>query len=132
MDGLKGLNVMVVDDSSVVRRVLSTILTKLGHKVVRTASTGTEAVIAYKACNPDVVIMDITMPEMDGIEATEIIVASYPDARIIVATSHAEQDVVIKARSAGAKSYILKPTDADKLRATLETVMNAELHTLDT
>jgi two-component system chemotaxis response regulator CheY len=132
MEVLKGLSVMIVDDSSVVRRVLSTMLTKLGHKVVRSASTGAEAVIAYKTCNPDVVIMDITMPDMDGIEATEKIVASYPDARIIVATSHAEKDVVLKARAAGAKSYILKPIDPDKLRSTLEIVMRADLHMLDT
>jgi two-component system chemotaxis response regulator CheY len=125
------LNVMIVDDSSVVIRVLSSILTSLGHKVVRTARTGAEAVIAYGVCNPDVVIMDITMPDMDGIEATEKIVASYPNARIIVATSHAEKDVVLKARSAGAKNYILKPIDAEKLRATLEDVMKGGLYMLD-
>jgi two-component system chemotaxis response regulator CheY len=125
------LNVMIVDDSSVVIRVLSSILTSLGHKVTRTARTGAEAVIAYGACNPDVVIMDITMPDMDGIEATEKIVASYPNARIIVATSHAEKDVVLKARSAGAKNYILKPIDAEKLRATLEDVMKGGLYMLD-
>ncbi len=132
MEGLIGLNIMIVDDSSVVRRVLSTMLTSLGYKVVKTASTGAEAVSAYKTCNPDVVIMDITMPNMDGIEATEKIMASYPDARIIVATSHAEKDVVLRARTAGARGYILKPTGLDKLRATLETVMRADLHVLNT
>ena len=129
---MENLNVMLVDDSTVVIRVLSSILTKLGHKVVGTAHTGAEAVTAYTVCNPDVVIMDITMPGMDGIEATEKIVASHPDARIIVATSHAEKNVVLKARSAGARSYILKPTNPDKLRATLEDVMKADLHMLDT
>ena len=126
------LNVMVVDDSSVVVRLISTSVTGLGHKVVRTATTGAEAVSAYAACNPDVVIMDITMPEMDGIEATEKIVASYPDARIIVATSRAEKSVILRARSAGAKSYLLKPIDPEKLRAALEIVMRANLHILNT
>ena len=129
---MERLNVMIVDDSAIVIRVLSTHLTKLGHKVVRTACTGAEAITAYEACNPDVVIMDITMPDMDGIEATEKIVASYPDARIIVATSHAEKNVVLKARSAGAKSYLLKPFDPDRLRATLEVVMRGDLHMLNT
>jgi len=126
------LNVMVVDDSSVVVRLISTSVTGLGHKVVRTATTGAEAVSAYGACKPDVVIMDITMPEMDGIEATEKIVAKYPDARIIVATSHAEKSVILRARSAGAKSYLLKPIDPEKLRAALEIVMRADLHILNT
>ena len=125
------LNVMVVDDSSVVIRLLSSILTKLGHKVVRTARTGAEAIIAYNECNPDVVIMDITMPKMDGIEATEKILASHPDARVIVATSNAAKDLVLKARAAGARSYILKPVKPDRLRATLETVMRDELHILE-
>src|SRR4029077_8764400 len=125
MEGPKSLNVMIVDDSSVVVRVLSSILTTLGHKIVSTASSGIEAVVFYKICNPDVVIMDITMPGMDGIEATEKIVASDPDARVIVMTSHAEKDVVLRARTAGAKSYILKPTNPDKLRTTLEIVMRA-------
>src|SRR5476651_682868 len=105
---MERLNVMMVDDSSVAAHVLSSILTNLGHKVVRTARTGAEAVIGYRACNPDVLIMDITMPGMDGIAATEKILASCPDARIIVVTSHAETSVVVKARAAGAKSYLLK------------------------
>ena len=126
------LNVMVVDDSSVVTRMITTSVTGLGHKVVRTATTGAEAVSAYGACNPDVVIMDITMPDMDGIEATKKIVTSYPDARIIVATSHAEKSVILRARSAGAKSYLLKPIDPAKLRTALEFVMKTDLHILNT
>ena len=126
------LNVMIVDDSSVVIRVLSSILKTQGHKIVSTASTGTEAIVSYKMCNPDVVIMDITMPGMDGIEATEKIVAFDPDARIVVMTSHAEKEVVLKARTAGARGYILKPTHPDKLRAVLETVMRADMYVLNT
>jgi two-component system chemotaxis response regulator CheY len=125
------LNVLIVDDSSIVKRLLGSILTKLGHKVVSTASTGIEAFVAYSVCTPDVVIMDITMPEMDGIEATAKILSSHPDARIIVATSSATKDLVLRARTAGARAYILKPVNLDKLRATLETVMKDELHILN-
>jgi two-component system chemotaxis response regulator CheY len=121
------LNVMIVDDSAVVMQMISSLVTKLGHKVVRTARTGTEAVIAYKVCNPDVVIMDITMPEMDGITATETILKSHPDAHILVASSHAEKEVVLRARSVGAKGYLLKPFNPEKLRTTLENVMKVDL-----
>ena len=121
---MKQLNVMIVDDSLVDVHFLSSTLTKLGHKVVRTARTGAEALIAYKACNPDVVTMDITMPDMDGIEAAEKIVKSYPDARIIIVTSHGEKSIVLNALKAGAKGYILKPIQMDKLRDTLEQVVS--------
>ena len=87
---------------------------------------------AYKSCNPDVVIMDITMPDMDGITATEKIVKLYPDARIIVVTSHAETSVVQNARKAGAKGYILKPFQIEKVRKTLEDVMRSDQEILNT
>ncbi len=125
------LNVMIVDDSSVAANMLGSTLTNLGHKVVRTARTGAEAVIAYKTTNPDVVIMDITMPDMDGIAATEKILMSCPDARVIVVSSHAEKSMVMKARIAGAKGYILKPIHSDKLRDTLEYVMRADRELLE-
>lgn len=119
---MERLNVMIVDDSLLAVRVLKSALEDLGHKVVRTAGTGAEALTAYNACNPDVVTMDITMPDMDGILATQKIVQSYPDARIIMVTSHAQQNMVMDALKAGAKAYILKPIKIDKLRATLEKV----------
>jgi two-component system chemotaxis response regulator CheY len=120
---IEKLNVMVVDDSSTVRRLFESILKQLGHKVVATADNGAAAITAFNAYKPDLVIMDITMPVMDGIEATEKILAVYPDARIIVATSHTTKDVVLKARSAGARGYILKPVNPDRLRGTIETTM---------
>ena len=128
---MERLNVMVVEDSSIAGHVLSTMLTTLGHKVVRTARTGAEAVAGYSACIPDVVIMDITMPDMDGILASEKILSSYPDARIVVASAHAERSVVVKARSVGVKGYILKPIQPEKLRSTLENVMSPELQFLN-
>jgi two-component system, chemotaxis family, chemotaxis protein CheY len=128
---MEQLNVMIVNDSSVAAHMLSSILMNLGHKVVRTARTGAEAVIAYKICNPDVVIMDITMPDMDGIAATERILMACTDARIIVVSSHAEKSVVMKARTAGAKGYILKPIHSDKLRETLEYVMKIDRELLN-
>src|SRR5262245_60545940 len=112
---MNALNVLVVDDSVLAVAVLRSELEKLGHKVVQTARSGAEAFTAYKACNPDVVTMDITMPDMDGIAATEKIVKVYPDAQIIMVTSHAQKGMVMDALKAGARGYVLKPIKAEKL-----------------
>jgi YesN/AraC family two-component response regulator len=113
---------MIVDDSMLAIQVLKGTLEDLWHKVVSTARTGKAALTAYKLCNPDVVTMDITMPDMDGIVATEKILNSYPDARIIMVTSHAQHNMVVDAIRAGAKGYILKPIKADKLRDALSAI----------
>jgi two-component system chemotaxis response regulator CheY len=122
---MQSLNVLIVDDSMLAVQVLKNALEELGHKVVKTAGTGVAALAAYKACNPDIVTMDITMPGMDGIVATEKIVKSFPDAKVIMVTSHAQQAMVVDALKAGAKSYILKPVKLDKLRETLALVVGA-------
>jgi two-component system, chemotaxis family, chemotaxis protein CheY len=124
---MEKLNVLVVDDSRLAVQVLKSALEDLGHKVVQTAGTGAEALSAYKIYNPDVVTMDITMPGMDGITATEKLVKSYPDARIIMVSSHAQQNMVLGALKAGAKGFILKPIQVDKLRDTLEQVTTKQL-----
>lgn len=113
------LNVLIVDDSMLAVEVLKNALEELGHKVVKAARTGNEAVAAYKTFNPDVVTMDVTMPGMDGIAATERILKEYPDARIVMVTSHTQQGTVMDALKAGAKGYIVKPFQTEKLREVL-------------
>lgn len=120
------LNVMIVDDSMVTTQLMAKALTELGHKVVRMAKTGAEAIGAYGACLPDVVTMDVTMPGMSGVEAAEKIVKSYPDAKIIMVTSHAQKSVVLDAKKAGAKGYILKPIKNDRLQHALEAAIGTE------
>lgn len=122
---METLNVMVVDDSMLAMQVLKSALEELGHKVVGTAATGAAAVANYGNCNPDLVTMDITMPDMDGITATEKIVQSYPDACVIMVTSHAQKSMVMDALRVGAKGYILKPIKPDKLRDTLARLLEA-------
>lgn len=102
-------NILVVDDSLIIVQKLRKILEMVGYKVVRTAATGREAIAAYRACKPDVVTMDITMPDMDGIEATRAIISEFPDAKIIMVTSHGQEQMVLEALKAGAKGYVLKP-----------------------
>jgi len=120
---MEALNVMAVDDSMLATQVLKSAFEELGHKVVATAATGSAALMTYESCNPDLVTMDITMPDMDGIEATEKIVQSYPDARVIMVTSHAQKSMVMDALRVGAKGYILKPIKADRLRDALAQVI---------
>lgn len=122
---MQSLNVLIVDDSMLAVQMLKSALEELGHKVVKTAGTGAAALTAYKDCNPDVVTMDITMPDMDGIAATDKLVKSFPDARIIMVTSHGQKAMVMDALKAGAKGYILKPINTDKLRDTLAHITEA-------
>ncbi len=122
---METLNVMVVDDSMLAMQVLKSALEELGHKVVGTAATGAAAVATYGNCNPDLVTMDVTMPDMDGITATEKIVQSYPDACVVMVTSHAQKSIVMDALRVGAKGYILKPIKPDKLRDTLARLLEA-------
>ena len=110
------LRVLVVDDSLLTVRTLTAMLGELGHLVVQTAATGALALAAYRECAPDLVTMDITMPDMDGIQATTGLVAAFPAARIIMVTSHGQEAMVMRAVKAGAKGYVLKPIKREKLR----------------
>lgn len=121
------LNVMIVDDSILATEVLRNALEDLGHKVVKTAKSGAEALALYRGTMPDIVTMDVTMPGMDGIMAAKYIMREYPDARVIMVTSHAEKAMVMDAITAGAKGYILKPIKSDKLREVLAQVTGATL-----
>ncbi len=118
------LNIMVVDDSLLAIRKMEALLLKLGHNVRATAANGSDAIHKYRLEMPDVVTMDITMPEMDGIEATRRIIVEFPDAKIIMVTSHGQEDMVRQAIKAGARGYILKPVDAEKLAQQIETIIN--------
>ncbi|MBG0776768.1 MAG: response regulator [Desulfovibrionaceae bacterium] len=122
MNGRK-LNVMVVDDSSITLKKLTKMLEELGHKVTCSAKTGTDAVTAYRAEKPDLVTMDITMPDMDGIEATRRILAEDGDALIVMVTSHGQEQMVMDAIDAGAKGYVLKPVKSERLQETIDKIV---------
>lgn len=117
------LNIMVVDDSILIAKRLASILEGLGHKIVNVCDNGKKAVENYDTFKPDLITMDITMPEMDGIEATKKICSQHPDALIIMVTSHGQEQMVIDAINSGAKGYILKPFKKEKLEETIEKVM---------
>lgn len=119
---MRRLRIMVVDDSGLTVKKMVKLLEELGHEVVSVAATGQQAVAAYPETAPDVVTMDITMPDMDGIEATRRILAGDPGALVVIVTSHGQEQMVMDAIEAGAKGYILKPVKKEKLAETLETV----------
>jgi len=109
------LKVLIVDDSLIIRKKITKTIESLGHEVVFAAQNGAEAIEAFKTKQPDLVTMDITMPDMDGITAVKHIISESPDAKIIMVTSHGQEDMVIKSIQAGAVGYMLKPITEDKL-----------------
>lgn len=107
--------VLIVDDAAFMRIKLKDILEKNNYEVAGEAENGIEAVEKYKELNPDIVTMDITMPEMDGIQALKEIKEINGDAVVIMCSAMGQQAMVIDAIQAGAKDFIVKPFQADRV-----------------
>ncbi|NBG87578.1 response regulator [Isachenkonia alkalipeptolytica] len=107
--------ILVVDDAAFMRMMIKDVLTKNGFEVVGEAENGAKAVDNYKELDPELVIMDITMPEMDGIQAVKEVKKLNPDAKIIMCSAMGQQAMVIEAIQAGAKDFIVKPFQADRV-----------------
>ncbi|KSU62524.1 two-component system response regulator [[Bacillus] enclensis] len=107
--------ILIVDDAAFMRMMIKDILTKNGFEVVGEAADGAQAVEKYKEVQPDLVTMDITMPEKDGIAALKDIKAMDPGAKIIMCSAMGQQAMVIDAIQAGAKDFIVKPFQADRV-----------------
>jgi DNA-binding NarL/FixJ family response regulator len=112
------IRVMIVDDHAVVRRGLEQLLSTTDDlEVVATASNGEEALEAIATASPDVVLMDLSMPVLDGVEATRRIADAHPSTHVVVLTSFAEQQRVLDALEAGAVGYLLKDAEPDDVLA---------------
>lgn len=107
--------VLIVDDATFMRMMIKDILVKNGFDVVGEAENGAQAVEKYKETSPDLVTMDITMPEMDGITALKEIKQIDASAKIIMCSAMGQQSMVIDAIQAGAKDFIVKPFQADRV-----------------
>ncbi|WP_391121279.1 response regulator [Psychrobacillus sp. L3] len=107
--------ILIVDDAAFMRMMIKDILTKNGFEVVGEAGDGAQAVEKYAELKPDLVTMDITMPEMDGIAALKEIKGKNPNAIIIMCSAMGQQAMVIDAIQAGAKDFIVKPFQADRV-----------------
>ena len=110
-----GATVMIVDDAAFMRMMLKDILTKNGFTVVGEAENGAVAVEKYVELQPNLTTMDITMPEMDGLQALKEIRKRDGKARVIMCSAMGQQSMVIEAIQAGAKDFIVKPFQADRV-----------------
>ena len=107
--------ILITDDALFMRVTLKNILTQNGFEVVGEASNGAESVELYKSLKPDLVTMDITMPEMDGIAALKQIREHDPGANVVMCTAMGQKNMVVEAIQAGAKDFIVKPFQAERV-----------------
>jgi len=107
--------ILIVDDAAFMRMMIKDILSKNGYEVVGEANDGIQAIEKYKELKPDLVTMDITMPEMDGITALKQIKGIDSNAKVIMCSAMGQQAMVIDAIQAGAKDFIVKPFQADRV-----------------
>ncbi|WP_318507798.1 response regulator [Bacillus sp. T3] len=115
--------VLIVDDAAFMRMMLKDILTKNGIDVVGEASNGLEAIEKYRELKPDLVTMDITMPEMDGISSVKGIRAEFPEAKVIMCSAMGQQPMVIEAIQAGAKDFVVKPFQPERVMDSITNVL---------
>lgn len=120
------LNILIVDDALVIRKNLAKFFNDLGHKVIAEAENGAKAVEFCKTTTEkiDLITMDVTMPEMDGIEATKLIKEVLPDTNIVMITSHGQEELVSEALKSGAKNFVLKPITEEKLEHVIGTLFS--------
>jgi len=114
--------VMVVDDSRFQRMMLSKVIKQQGHEVLE-AADGDEAVSMYGASKPDLALMDVTMPNKDGLQALEEIRGLDPSARVVMLTALDQDSVVVKAIELGAKDFLAKPVPPERLVSTLQKIL---------
>lgn len=115
--------VMICDDAAFMRMMIKDILTKNGYNIAGEAENGAKAVEKYNELKPDLVLMDITMPEMDGIQALKKIKETDPNASVIMCSAMGQQAMVIESIQSGAKDFIVKPFQADRVLEAVQKVV---------
>jgi len=116
-------SVLIVDDARIIRNILRALIQKMGLKVVGEAVNGSEAIRLYDELRPDLVTMDITMPVVDGLTATKSILGSDPRANIIMVTSVGQESVMKEAILLGARDFIVKPFNEDRIKSAILRVL---------
>ncbi len=116
-------NVLVVDDALFVRQAMKKILESNGHVMIGEADNGEKAIEKYKELNPDVVLLDITMPGMSGVETLKQLKAIDYDVKVIICSSMGQQSIIAEAIQAGAKDFVVKPFKEENVIASLEKVL---------
>ena len=115
----RSMRVLIVDDESLIRMDLRDIIESCGHEVVAEGTNGVEAIQLCKQHKPDIILMDVKMPELDGIEAARQI-GFHHEAPVVLLTSYSQQDLIDKARDSGVYGYLIKPVREEQLVPTLE------------
>jgi two-component system, chemotaxis family, chemotaxis protein CheY len=115
--------IVIVDDAKFMRLTLTNILKKAGHDIAGEAVDGEAAVMMYRQLKPDLVTMDVTMPEMSGLEAVKKIKGEFPDAKIIMCSAMGQQKMVVEAIEMGAKDFIVKPFDEQRVLEAINRVL---------
>ncbi len=116
-------NILIVDDAAFMRMMIKDILSKNGYNVIGEAENGAKAFEKYNELKPDLVLMDITMPEVDGIAALKKIKGADPGAQIIMCSAMGQQAMVIESIQAGAKDFIVKPFQPDRVLEAVKKVV---------
>ena len=107
--------VLVVDDAAFMRKMVSDALVKGGHEVIGEAGNGVEAVAQFQALRPDLLTLDITMPEKDGLAALADIMAADPTAKVVMCSALGQESKVLEAIKLGAKDFVVKPFQPDRV-----------------
>jgi two-component system, chemotaxis family, chemotaxis protein CheY len=107
--------VLVVDDAAFMRKMVSDALVKGGHEVIGEAGNGVEAVAQFQALHPDLMTLDITMPEKDGLAALADIMAADPSAKVVMCSALGQESKVLEAIKLGAKDFVVKPFQPDRV-----------------
>ncbi|WNF37461.1 response regulator [Bacillaceae bacterium IKA-2] len=116
--------ILIVDDSALMRLTLKNIVIEAGHEVVGEAGNGIEAIASFQSTQPELVTMDITMPEMDGIEALKAIKKINPKAIVVMCSAMVQQILVIEAIQSGAADFIVKPFNAERINESIDKVLS--------
>lgn len=115
--------ILIVDDAAFMRMMVKDVLSKGGYNDLEEAVDGADAVEKYKELNPDLVIMDITMPNMDGLEALKAIKEIDPNSTVIMCSAMGQESMVIEAIKSGAKDFIVKPFKPDRILGTVSSII---------
>ncbi len=118
------INILIADDLKFMKMVLRDIIEKAGFRVIGEAADGEEAVRLFEEKRPDVVVMDITMPKMDGITALKKIMEIDPNAKVIMCSALGQQRLIINAIQIGAKDFIVKPFQPERIVSSIKKVLN--------
>lgn len=115
--------ILLVDDAAFMRKMIKDTLSKNGYTELFEAVDGADAVEKFSEIGPDLVIMDITMPNMDGLQALKKIREDDPNAKVVMCTAMGQEGMVVDAIKSGAKDFIVKPFNAERIVQTVQTIL---------